>query len=134
MAAAAVLVATRSPDGPVRSDWWLGSPPSGAGLAIVTYVGSSSCNEFDRIEVSESEDAVVVMSYVSRGGGDCTADDSYRATPVTLDAPLGKRRLEGCTAPPDGNRAGDIPHADTSCEELVRPDHSDTVTGDHPSD
>src|SRR3546814_18349543 len=63
----AVLVATRSSDDPVRSDWWLGEPPSGAELAVVTYVGSSSCNEFDRVEVSQSDEAVVVESYVARG-------------------------------------------------------------------
>src|SRR3546814_11419812 len=60
-----LLVATRSSDDPVRSDWWLGEPPSGAELAVVTYVGSSSCNEFDRVEVSQSDEAVVVESYIA---------------------------------------------------------------------
>src|SRR3546814_11745655 len=61
----AVLVATRSSDDPVRSAWWLGEPPSGAELAVVTYVGSSTCKEFDRVEVSQSHEAVFVDADIS---------------------------------------------------------------------
>src|SRR3546814_2334847 len=59
----AVLVATRSSDDPVRSDWWLGEPPSGAELAVVTYVGSSSCNEFRSEEHTSELQSLMRISY-----------------------------------------------------------------------
>ena len=66
-------------------------------LVIRVGVGSSSCNRLDRVETSESGTSVEVRAYVSQSGdGDCTADYEVKETTVTLDSPLGSRRLTGC--------------------------------------
>lgn len=76
----------------------LAEAASGRTLSLVVRVGSSSCNEFQDIEVTESADSVRLDATVSYGAGigDCTADDSVAATSVELEDDLGDRRLTGC--------------------------------------
>jgi len=108
----------------VQSDWWLASAPTDATLEIVTYLGSSSCTSFDRVDVQEKDDEVAIRAFVSlQTTGDCTADDTFQPSPVTLSAPLGRGLLTGCVAPGSGNRAHDLTHdASVDCRTRVRPD------------
>ena len=118
-----------------RSDWWLSARADDTRLAVVTYVGSGSCTEFDRVDVDESAEEVLIEAYVTvDSGDDCTDDYTWTSTQVELDDPLGDRHLAGCVAPADGNRAPDLPHDDSACGDLVRPDYAGTVTGDYPNE
>ncbi len=103
---------------------------------MVTYVGSGSCNDFDRVDVDESTERVLIHAYVTAKGGDtdCTDDYTWQATEVELEEPLGDRSLSGCIAPADAHRAPDLPHDSTSCEDLIRPDYAGTATGDYPDE
>jgi len=77
--------------------WELNEAPTGAQLRITGYIGSSSCDSFDRIEVQESDSAVDVQVLVkSNGNAGCTADMRMQAITVELDEPLGVRELTGC--------------------------------------
>lgn len=77
--------------------WELNEAPSGAQLLITGYIGSSSCDSFDRIEVEESGSAVDVQVLVtSNGNAACTADMRMQAITVDLDEPLELRELTGC--------------------------------------
>ena len=77
--------------------WELNEAPSGAQLRITGYIGSSSCDSFDLIEVQESDSAVDVQVLVkSNGNAGCTADMRMQAITVDLDEPLGVRELTGC--------------------------------------
>jgi hypothetical protein len=82
----------------VVSPWNLTEEPSGRQLSLLVRVGSGSCNEFDDVEVVESESTVSVDAKVDyyTGEDDCTADDSFVETTVELERPLGDRSLEGC--------------------------------------
>ena len=107
----------------LQADWWLSGEPSGLNLPVVVYVGSSSCNDFNRVEVAESAGEVTVTAYVdANSDGDCTADYTWHPSPVELDASLNGRALRGCTAPADGHRAPDLEHDDVDCRTLIRPD------------
>ena len=128
------LVGGCSSDGDVqRSDWWLSENVDGTRLDVVTYVGSGSCTEFDRVHVEESAEDVLIEAYVTVQGNDCTDDYTWASTQVELDDPLGDRALTGCVAPANGNRAPDLPHDDSACADLVRPDYAGTVVGDYPT-
>lgn len=110
-------------DGELQADWWLSDAPSGSSLPVAVYVGSSSCNEFNRVEVAESADEVTITAYVNVSGEEvCTADYTWHPAPVELDAPLDNRALRGCTAPADGHRAADLEHDDVDCRTLIRSD------------
>lgn len=77
--------------------WELNEAPSGTQLLITGYIGSSSCDSFDRIEVQESGNAVDVQVLVkSNGNAACTADMRMQAITADLDEPLGVRELTGC--------------------------------------
>lgn len=117
-----------------RSDWWLSENVDGSRLQVVTYVGSGSCTEFDRVDVDESAEEVSIQAYVTVHGGedDCTDDYTWASTEVDLEEPLGDRTLSGCAAPAGGHRAPDLPHDGSACDDLVRPDYAGTVTGDYP--
>lgn len=98
------------------ADWWLSEAPSGVEVPVVVYTESSSCNEFDRVEVDESSDEVVITAYVNRvGGPDCTADYNSQPAPVRLASPLGTRTLGGCVAPEGGLQAPDLPRNNVDC-------------------
>ncbi len=77
--------------------WELNEAPSGTQLLITGYIGSSSCDSFDRIEVQESDSAVDVQVLVkSNGNAACTDDLRMEDITVDLDEPLGVRELTGC--------------------------------------
>ena len=103
-----------------RTDWWLAEPISDTAIPVVVYTGSGSCNSFDRVDVKETDDEVAIRAFVERTGErDCTADYNWHFAPVTLDQPLGERKLTGCTAPTLGLRAPDIPHEQVQCRTLI---------------
>lgn len=91
----------------MRTNWWLAAEPVGDRLEVVAYTNGSSCTDFDRIDVDETAEEVVVRAYVDHRDGDCTGDYSTHSVTVELDAPLGDRRMRGCAAPEDGLRAPD---------------------------
>jgi hypothetical protein len=108
----------------VTSPWNLAQAALGRTLSLVVRVGSSSCNEFRDIEVTESADSVRLDATVSHGAGigDCTADDSVAETSVELEDDLGDRRLTGCR--PDGRLSdGFQPELSSSedCRAAVSP-------------
>ena len=77
--------------------WVLDEPPAGSQLRITGYIGSSSCNSFDRVDVEESDSAVDVQVLVRFNGAEaCTADMRMQAITVELENPLGIRELTGC--------------------------------------
>jgi hypothetical protein len=77
--------------------WELNEAPSGAQLRITGYIGSSSCDSFDRVEVAESDSTVEIQVLVRSNGNEaCTADMRLQAITVDLDEPLGGRELTGC--------------------------------------
>ncbi len=77
--------------------WELNEAPTGAQLRITGFIGSSSCNSFDRIEVQESDSAVDVQVLVKfNGNAACTEDMRMQAITVELENPLGIRELTGC--------------------------------------
>lgn len=119
-----------------RSDSWLSERADGTRLEVVTYIGSGSCNDFDRVDVEESAEEVLIYAYITGEDGKtaCTDDYTWETTEVELDEPLGDRSLSGCVAPADAHRAPDLPHDSTPCEDLVRPDYAGTVTGDYPDE
>jgi len=77
--------------------WELDEAPTGSQLLITGYIGSSSCDSFDRVEVAESASTVEVQVLVRFNGNEaCTADMRLQAITVDLDEPLGGRDLTGC--------------------------------------
>lgn len=77
--------------------WELNEGPTGSQLLVTGYIGSSSCDSFDRVEVAESTTAVDVQVLVRSNGNEaCTADMRMEAITVDLDEPLGGRELTGC--------------------------------------
>lgn len=86
----------------VSSPWNLTQLASGEQLRLSVRVGSSSCNEFKRVETTEDDTSVTLEALVDVStDGDCTADDSYEEVTVDLDRDLGDRALSGCR-PDDG--------------------------------
>ena len=82
---------------PARADWHLLEAQPDA-LTIRVQVGSSSCFDFDHVDVDERPDEVRIEAYIKRiGGWTCTADASLQEVTVALSAPLADRRLEGCS-------------------------------------
>lgn len=107
-------VRPRSPTG-----GWVGLPRELSSSWWCTE--SSSCNEFDRIEVDDGPEEVVVVAYVDRvGGPDCTADLSWHVVTVQLSSPLGDRSLSGCSAPEGGLQEPGVSRHDRDCVERVR--------------
>jgi hypothetical protein len=95
----------------VRSAWDLAAPvtPGETEFEVVVYVGSSSCNVFDRTEIEESDLSVTVSAWTTdtRGEDDCTADLGVVREVVQLEAPLGARALVGCR--PEGELSASLP-------------------------
>ena len=82
---------------PARADWGL-IEAEPAALTILVQVGSSSCFDFDHVDVDEGPDEVRIEAYVRRVDGyTCTMDISFHQTTVPLSTPLADRRLVGCS-------------------------------------
>jgi hypothetical protein len=87
-------------------DWAL-TAIDGSTLSIVVAVGSGSCNRFERVVVEETPEdvtltAVVGDKIVNPFGGGCTDDLNVEFVDVSLEEPLGERRLLGCMPGADG--------------------------------
>ena len=82
--------------GDERTSWQLAESPSGTELQIGVLRGA--CESVDDLEVQETDEAVVIKSYLSSGSGAHCTDMSLHFEPrtVQLDAPLGDRELSGC--------------------------------------
>jgi hypothetical protein len=86
----------------VDTAWNLVGPPTGDVLEIVVAVGSSSCNSFDELHVTETEEAVDIRTTIEVDDpGNCTDDLTTSTQTIELDARLGDRALTGCR-PADG--------------------------------
>lgn len=79
-----------------RVRWSLTAEPAGAALEVQAVFGGSSCSEFKDWDVKETDEEVDIRASALFEDGDCTADEVYEPHAVTLDAPLGDRRLVGC--------------------------------------
>ena len=82
----------------VRAGWMLEAAPTDDVLPVLVQIGSSSCNSFDGLTVTETASQVKVEAYINRKTNvhECTADLSMHREPVRLAAPLGQRQLVGC--------------------------------------
>ncbi len=76
--------------------------PSATVLPIIVFVGSSTCERFEGVEVAETSDAVTATAIISSPTGDqgCTSDMRTERVEVTLQEPLGARELLGCGQAP----------------------------------
>lgn len=96
---------TAEPD-TLRTDWWLAAPPDGAELELHVFIGSSSCNHLEGVEVVESAEQVELVATVRVDDDDvCTSDWRSVDVSVALDSALGDRALLGCRAPEGGQTA-----------------------------
>lgn len=98
VATLAVLFVVRDGDSVRRTEWDLLEPPSASTLSLRIWVGSSSCNELDRVDVTESDDELDVKALVAvdTDADACTSDLQFVDRVLALDEPLGGRRLVGC--------------------------------------
>ncbi len=80
--------------------WHLTAAPDGAELVLRAQFGGSSCTDFRDWRVDEADDEVRIEARVHVEPGDCTSDLVFEDHTVTLEEPLGERRLTGC-APDD---------------------------------
>ena len=119
--------------GPRAAAWVVQAPvgPNATFVPVTVFVGSSSCNRIDSVEVDETEGTVSITAKVRRssgGDGGCTADMSAVAVAVDLNEPLGQRRLDGCGTPPGylGGRR--------DCRLPITPGDSSTSSSVAPTD
>jgi hypothetical protein len=81
-----------------QTDWVLREEPDGDTLLVDVAVGNS-CNYFDRIDVDENDDQVIIKSYSSFSlsvGDGCDDLLKVERHTVQLDQPLADRKLDGC--------------------------------------
>ena len=80
-------------------------------VRITVTVGSSTCDRFERVEVSETEMQVRITAVVAEKTDSgliasiCTDDLGFKPVDVVLDRPIGARALTGCT--PGGQHSRD---------------------------
>lgn len=109
-------------------DWALTSV-DGNVLSVVVAVGSSSCDRFEGVEVSEDQSEVSISALVSekQSGGlfttGCNSDMGFENIEIELNHPLGDRALTGCVPGDTGLHAyfADPTRGRTSddCAEIV---------------
>lgn len=84
--------------------WELREPPSAETLSLQAEFGGSSCTEFERWQVRETQSVVEIRAVIlTSDAEDCTTDLVTERGTVTLNRPLGDRRLIGCD-PDNGDR------------------------------
>ena len=109
----------------VRADWMLEAPPSDDVLPVLVQIGSSSCNSFDEVTVTETASQVTIEAYVNHKTylHECTADLRMHHEPVQLAAPLGQRSLVGCFVQPTKRTRWEstLIAADVSSRSFSRP-------------
>jgi hypothetical protein len=81
-----------------RTSWWLASEPTGRNVELRVLIGSSACERFEAVRVTEHPDRVELLATVrvTGTGAGCVRDLETLPVSVQLDAPLGSRRLTGC--------------------------------------
>ena len=91
----------------VAPDWESGTSEwsllrtSGRSLELRVWVGSSTCNEYEGINVDETARSVTITAHIKRErNADCTDDLTSKEVTVVLERSLGRRTLSGC-APTD---------------------------------
>ena len=103
------------------TDWKLATVPTASDtqVSIKVFIPGSSCRKYDRVEVTENPEQVVLQAHMIWTPGDCTGD--IRSDPVTVElaAPLGERRLLGCAGGGDAQRFWKVePKQVTDCRDL----------------
>jgi hypothetical protein len=88
------------------TQWDLRSAPQDETLQLRVWVGSSTCHSYQRVDVEETDERVVVEAIVrSKPARFCTDDLGLKNVDVELARPLGGRTLSGCR-PDDPVTAG----------------------------
>ena len=103
------------------TDWELAVMPvaSDTQISIYVFIPGSSCRKYQRVEVEEDPDRVVLQARMIWTPGDCTDDIRWDRVTVQLAAPLGERRLLGCAGGGDAQRFWDVdPDQVTDCRDL----------------
>ena len=94
-----------------RSSWQLTDPPSGRALHLVVQL--SGCDDFQRLTVKESEDAVLIEAYIRQNvRSSCPLILIYEPRTVELSDPVGSRVLQGCNPPSAIYKWPDVSDAD----------------------
>ncbi|MEX0683024.1 MAG: hypothetical protein WD904_10030 [Dehalococcoidia bacterium] len=113
-----------------RTSWELTERPGDADTTLQLSVLVGGCDEFDHFDVKETEvdiagqliDSVTIEAYVDEGAKrDACPDGLFsEERTVELSAPLGDRRLRGCSPP--SALYGDMSHllADDDCASAAR--------------
>jgi hypothetical protein len=104
--------------GPKRTSWKLDGAASGTQLRIAVSLGA--CDQFNRISVSENDDAVVIKAYIRQGDrSNCNASLNIESKTVQLSAPLGSRALRGCNPESSVYRFYESPDRDCAAETKI---------------
>lgn len=103
---------------------WVLTEVDGATLTLLVAIGSGTCDRFDRVDVTETEEEVSVIAIVDSAAGPsspmCTADMIISLVEVTLQQPLGSREVTGCLLNREGSYFDDDRGIDrASCADVV---------------
>lgn len=94
---------------PLRSPWLLHSVEDNRVVVVVTH--GVECERIDRVEVAEqTPERVKIEAFIEEATGQRMCPDMAEQTvaPLELDAPLGDRRLIGCTYDLEGVEPEDV--------------------------
>jgi hypothetical protein len=92
----ALLMAGCSGEGPGREvslNWEVRTPPGDEDASFEILVSDSACAPFERLEVEEDEDSVVIRAVGREVDEDCVLVEAKRPLVVQLDSPLRDRRV-----------------------------------------
>jgi hypothetical protein len=103
---------------------WVLTEVDGATLTLWVAVGSGTCDRFDRVDVTETEEEISIVAVVDSATGPskmvCTASMITLPVEVTLDQPLDSREVTGCRLNREGSNFDDDRGIDrASCADLV---------------
>ena len=91
-----------------RTSWQLSARPDDTDTTLQLIVLVGGCDDFERFDARETEvdvegqliESVTIEAYVHSGArSDCDAILNHEERTVELNAPLGDRKLKGCSPP-----------------------------------
>jgi hypothetical protein len=118
---ALAFAAQRCVAGATQTNWELWEPPEGTEFQVAVWVGG--CDEYDRMRVMESDEAVLIKAYIRDDVKEGCDDGIFiEEKTVRLDAPLGNRPLMGCNPPGSPYGGGSDPPNDDCVASIVSAD------------
>lgn len=103
-----------------RTSWQLTAAPADGDVSLQAVVPVGGCDDFDRFEVKETNDSVIVGAYVLQNvRSTCNLSIGKQKETITLSRPLGNRRLQSCNPPSPlyGNIFGNL--SDDDCRSPI---------------